>query len=283
MKNKIKLSLITTALLVGSLSFSTVSFADNQEPILIEIKDTDIGTEAFEQLISHGNGGHAAIGAILGSAQNMESNPGVGFSIGSGGNGDRPSIIIAVWTKQPFNSSTGLDTIKSHFNVPSNPVTTNGDCAIACDGTTQVQEVITTTVAPVITTTPTTTAPEVVVPTQTFESSQTTQPEPIKYQPQPTVSNTESYTIPTTTTTTVVETVNVSSAFVTSVFTEKLINVISNSETIKDKVIKSNEARKVYRAAKTKLALAKKLGNAKQIKLATINFNKAKRILNKIK
>ena len=131
MKNKIKLSLITTALLIGSLSFPAVSFADNQEPILIEIKDTDIGTEAFEQLISHGNGGHAAIGAILGNAQNMESNPGVGFSIGSGGNGYRPSIIIAVWTNQQFNASTGLDTIKSHFNVPINPVTTNGDFVFA--------------------------------------------------------------------------------------------------------------------------------------------------------
>lgn len=135
MKNKIKLSLITTALLVGSLSFPTVLFADNQEPILIEISDSDIGTEAFEQLISYGNGGHAAMGAILGNAQNMLSNPGIGFSIGSGGNGYRPTILIAVWTDQPFSVSSGLDTIKSHFNVPSSPLTTNGDCAIACDGT----------------------------------------------------------------------------------------------------------------------------------------------------
>ena len=135
MKTKIKLSLITTALLVGSLSFPTVLFADNQEPILIEISDSDIGTEAFEQLISYGNGGHAAMGAILGNAQNMLSNPGIGFSIGSGGNGYRPTILIAVWTDQPFSVSSGLDTIKSHFDVPSSPVTTNGDCAIACDGT----------------------------------------------------------------------------------------------------------------------------------------------------
>lgn len=140
MSKKIKLSLFATALLVGSLSFPAVSFADNQEPILIEIRDTDIGTAAFEQLIAHGDGGHAAIGAILGNAQNMESNPGIGFSIGSGGNGYRPSIIIAVWTDQPFSISTGLATIKSHFNVPVIPVTTNGDCAIACDGTIQPEE-----------------------------------------------------------------------------------------------------------------------------------------------
>jgi hypothetical protein len=257
MKNKIKLSLITTALLIGSLSFPAVSFADNQEPILIEISDTDIGTEAFEQLISHGNGGHAAIGAILGNAQSMSSNPGIGFSIGSGGNGYRPSIIIAVWTDQPFNVSTGLDTIKSHFNVPLNPVTTNGDCAIACDGTTQVEEVVTTTtiaptttiaVTPITTTTtvaPTTTLPEVVAPTQVSQSPQTTQPEPVQSQPQPIVHNTEPYTAPTTTTTTVVETVNVSSAFVAPVLTEKLISSISKPKVIKPKVIKSNKAKKV--------------------------------------
>jgi hypothetical protein len=242
MKNKIKLSLITTALLIGSLSFSAVALADNQEPILIEISDTDIGTEAFEQLISHGNGGHATIGAILGNAQSMVSNPGIGFSIGSGGNGYRPSIIIAVWTDQPFSVSTGLDTIKSHFNVPGTPVTTNGDCAIACDGTTQVEEVVTTTTTTVA---PTTTLPQVVTPTQVSQSPQTTQPEPVQSQPQPVVSNTEPYTNPTTTTTTLFESVNVASAFVTPVFTEKFISPISKTKVIKHKVIKSNKAKKV--------------------------------------
>ena len=228
MKNKIKLSLITTALLIGSLSFPAVSFADNQEPILIEIKDTDIGTAAYEQLISHGNGGHAAIGAILGNAQSMSSNPGIGFSIGSGGNGYRPSIIIAVWTDQSFSASTGLATIKSHFNVPVNPVTTNGDCAIACDGTTQIEEVTTTTIVA-----PTTTLPQVVAPAQVFQSPQTTQPEPVQPQPQPVVSNTESYTAPTTTTTTtLVETVNVSSAYASFFLTEKLITPISKPKII---------------------------------------------------
>jgi hypothetical protein len=140
MKNKIKLSLATSLLILGSLSFPSALFADTQEPILIQIYDTDIGTTAFEQLIAHGDGGHATIGAILGDAQNMSSNPGIGFSIGSGGNGYRPSIIIAVWTDQPFSVSTGLATIKSHFNVSSNPVTTNGDCAISCDGTVQPEE-----------------------------------------------------------------------------------------------------------------------------------------------
>ena len=239
MTKKFKLFLKTfvlASLFLACFYSAEKALADNQEPILIQISDTDIGTEAFEQLISHGNGGHAAIGAILGNAQSMLSNPGIGFSIGSGGNGDRPSIIIAVWTDQPFSVSAGLDTIKSHFNVPSNPVTTNGDCAIACDGTTQPEEVITTT---------TTTLPQVVAPVQVSESPQTTQPAPVQYQPQPVVNNTEPYTSPTTTTTTLVETVNVSSAFESPVLTEKLINSISKPKVIKPKVIKSNKAKKV--------------------------------------
>jgi len=134
--------LVLASLFLACFYSAEKALADNQEPILIEISDTDIGTEAFEQLISYGNGGHAAMGAILGNAQNMLSNPGIGFSIGSGGNGYRPSILIAVWTDQPFNISTGLDTIKTFFNVPSNPVTTNGDCAIACDGTYEEPAVI---------------------------------------------------------------------------------------------------------------------------------------------
>jgi hypothetical protein len=150
MKNKIKLSLVTSLLILGSLSFPTALLANNQEPILIQIYDTDIGTEAFEQLVNYGNGGHAALGAILGDAQNMQQNPGIGLGIGSGGLGYRPSVTIAVWTDAVFDKSLGLATIKSYFNVPSSPVTTNGDCAIACDGTVQqpepVQQIVETVV-----------------------------------------------------------------------------------------------------------------------------------------
>jgi len=228
MKNKIKLSLIAVSLLVGSLSFSSVSFADNQEPILIEISDTDIGTAAYEQLISYGNGGHAAVGAILGNAQNMESNPGVGFSIGSGGNGYRPSIIIAVWTNQQFSASTGLATIKSYFNVPINPVTTNGDCAIACDGTTQIEEVVATTTTAVTTTT----LPQVVEPTQVSQSPPTTQPPAPQPQEVLVVTNTQPYIAPTTTTTTLVENVNVASAYVPFALIEKIITPISKPKVV---------------------------------------------------
>jgi hypothetical protein len=138
-KSIIKKSIVLIVLFAGSFYFADKAFAQSEEPILIEISDTQIGTEAFEQLIQYGNGGHAAMGALLGEAQGMETNPGIGFSIGSGGNGYRPSILIAVWTDQPFDTAAALATIKAHLNVPTNPVTTNGDCAIACDGTYQEQ------------------------------------------------------------------------------------------------------------------------------------------------
>jgi len=127
-------------LFVATFYYADKALADNQEPILIQVYDTDIGTNAFEQLVTYGNGGHAALGAILGHAQNMQQDPGIGLGIGSGGLGYRPSVIIAVWTDAAFDKSVGLATIKSYFNVPSSPVTTNGDCAIACDGTVQQPE-----------------------------------------------------------------------------------------------------------------------------------------------
>ena len=202
-------SFILTATFTGSLYFSNKALAYNEQPILIEIKDTDIGTQAYEQLITYGNGGHQAIGDILGNAQNMETNPGIGFGIGSGGNGYRPSIIISVWTDQQFDSSIGLDTIKKYFNVSSNPITTNGDCAIACDGTTQIQEVTTTT------TTITTTLPEVIVPTQIAQS---------------TAINSE--ISPTTTTTTIIESINVTSAYAPSALIEKIFTPITKPKIV---------------------------------------------------
>jgi hypothetical protein len=136
-----------------------------------------------------------------------------------------------------------LATIKSHFNVPSNPVTTNGDCLVACDGTTQVGEIVVTTTTQVEEIVVTTTLPQVVAPVQMSESLQTAQPEPV-------VNNTEPYTSPITTTTTVVESVNVASAFVAPVLTQKFISPISKTKACKPKackpkVIKSNKGKKV--------------------------------------
>jgi len=237
MNKKIKLilkGLLFTFLFAGAFYSADRALADNQEPILIEIKDTDIGTEAFEQLISYGNGGHAAMGAILGNAQNMLSNPGIGFSIGSGGNGYRPSILIAVWTDQPFSVSTGLATIKTHFNVPSNPVTTNGDCAIACDGTyEQPQELVAVpqqATAPVVIEEPS------LAPTQT--------PQVQVPEPQILLDNTPQYTVPI-----IVDETNsafsVSLLAPTAIIAREIAQPIVNKSKIKPKIIKSKKIKRV--------------------------------------
>lgn len=245
MNKKIKLilkGLLFTFLFAGAFYSADRALADNQEPILIEIKDTDIGTEAFEQLISYGNGGHAAMGAILGNAQNMLSNPGIGFSIGSGGNGYRPSILIAVWTNQPFSVSAGLDTIKTHFNVPSNPVTTNGDCAIACDGTYQQPATIV--------------EQPVAIPQQTNENVPESQPSVLTPTPQVEVSapqilsdNTQQYTAPI-----VVDETN--AAFSVSLLTpaaiiaREIVEPIVKKTKVTPKIIKSKKVKKVLIKAK---------------------------------
>jgi hypothetical protein len=245
MNKKIKLilkGLLFTFLFAGAFYSADRALADNQEPIIIEISDSDIGTEAFEQLISYGNGGHAAMGAILGNAQNMLSNPGIGFSIGSGGNGYRPSILIAVWTDQPFSVSSGLDTIKTFFNVPSNPVTTNGDCAIACDGT--YEEPVAVVEQPVA------------IPQQTSASVpelQVSAPTPTPQAPVPTQQtssdNTQQYTAPI-----VVDETNV--AFSVSLLAPAAIIVREIAEPIvkktkvTPKIIKSKKVKKVLIKAK---------------------------------
>lgn len=250
MNNKIKFLfkvLLFTLLFAGAFYSADRALADNQEPILIEISDSDIGTEAFEQLISYGNGGHAAMGAILGSAQNMLSNPGIGFSIGSGGNGYRPTILIAVWTDQPFSVSSGLDTIKSHFNVPSNPITTNGDCAIACDGTHE---------EPVIVQQPAV-VPVQTSPTVAVEQPLAPMPTPQVQAPAPQVlsDNTQQYTNPTV----VVET---NSAFSLSSVAPYVIvadsaKSIVNKTKIAPKIKKTKIAPKIIKSKKIKLVLTK--------------------------
>jgi len=239
-------------LFLATFYYSDKALADNQEPILIQIYDTDIGTEAFEQLISYGNGGHAAMGAILGSAQSMLSNPGIGFSIGSGGSGYRPSILIAVWTDQPFSVSTGLATIKSHFNVPSNPVTTNGDCAIACDGTHEEPVAVQQPAAAAAAAVPEQTSPDVV---EDQPSAPMSTPQVEVSTPQVLSDNTQQYTNPTV----VVET---NSAFSLSSLAPYVIiadsaKPIVNKTKIAPKIKKTKIAPKIIKSKKIKLVLTK--------------------------
>jgi hypothetical protein len=249
MNNKIKFLfkvLLFTLLFAGAFYSADRALADNQEPILIEISDSDIGTEAFEQLISYGNGGHAAMGAILGNAQNMLSNPGIGFSIGSGGNGYRPTILIAVWTDQPFSVSSGLDTIKSHFNVPSNPVTTNGDCAIACDGTYEEPVVIQQPVSQPVAVQEPVAVPAQTSPTVAVEQPSAPMPAPQVQAPAPQVlsDNTQQYTSPT-----VIDETSVASSLSlvapATIIVPEIVKPIVNKTKNTHKIIKSKKIKRV--------------------------------------
>jgi hypothetical protein len=140
MKNKIKLSLVTSIVFISSLFAPAIVSAETNEPQTVYIYDTELGTESYESLIEYGNGKHALIGQMLKDTGVASTVPGIGFGIGSGGNGYRPNVMIVIWTDETIDLDSARAAIKSFVNVPSNPVTTNGDCAIACDGTTQSEE-----------------------------------------------------------------------------------------------------------------------------------------------
>ena len=176
----------------------------------------------------------------------MLSNPGIGFSIGSGGNGYRPTILIAVWTDQPFSVSSGLDTIKSHFNVPSNPVTTNGDCAIACDGTYEEPVVIQQPVSqPVVVQQP------VAIPAQTNPTVVIEQPSaqlPVLQVQEPTPQvlpdNTQQYTSPIVVDETIVAS-SLSLVTPAAIIIRENVKPIVNKAKVKPKIIKSKKIKKV--------------------------------------
>lgn len=246
-KNIIK-TFIVIIIFISVFQLANMAMAQADEPILIEVSDTQIGTEAFQKLIEYGNGGHAAMGTLLGEAQGMQTNPGIGFSIGSGGNGYRPSILIAVWTDQPFDAAAAIATIKSHLNVPTTPVTTNGDCAIACDGT--YQEAPVSTVQPTVVQAP---APEpqsapASEPTQVVAAPVSSTPEPQTQEapPAPQISqdNIPVYTAPTI----VVETNSAFSVpYVSPVEVDTVITSkpVVNKNKIISKNIKSKKSKKV--------------------------------------
>jgi hypothetical protein len=140
MRNKIKLSLVTSIVFISSLFFPVIVSAETNQPQTVYIYDTELGTESYEALIEYGNGKHALIGQMLKDTGVASTVPGIGFGIGSGGNGYRPNVMVVIWTDETIDLDSARAAIKSFVNVPSNPVTTNGDCAIACDGTTQPEE-----------------------------------------------------------------------------------------------------------------------------------------------
>ena len=137
MKKKSKLWLAIPALFIGSFYFTDKALAEDLQPQTVYMYDTELGTESYELLIQYSNGGHSTIGQLLKDSGVATTVPGIGFGVGSGGNGYRPNVMIVIWTSETINLEAAKAAIKSFVNVPANPTTTNGDCAVACDGTVQ--------------------------------------------------------------------------------------------------------------------------------------------------
>ena len=134
----------------------------SESPSFITILDTDIGTEAYLRLGAYSNGGHRALGLAVASKFNYFNNceyVGIGIGDGSGGNGYRPNFTLWMW-RNGIDVDIARAAIYELVGASANPVVTNGDCNISCDGTFGRQfdgTYVTTTTSPTTTTTTTTT------------------------------------------------------------------------------------------------------------------------------
>jgi len=123
----------------------------SQEPTLITILDTDVGTEAFERLVSYADGGHETLGRAIGQAHNWFGAceyVGVGIGYGSGGNGYRPNFTLALW-RTGIDETTTRNAVYQLIGASQNPTVTTNDCTTSCTTSTPVTpETTTSTTAP---------------------------------------------------------------------------------------------------------------------------------------
>ncbi len=149
----------------------------SESPSFITILDTDIGTEAYLRLGAYSNGGHRALGIAIASKFNYFNNceyVGIGIGDGSGGNGYRPNFTLWMW-RNGVDVDIARAAIYELVGASANPVVTNGDCNISCDGTFGRQfdgTYITTTTSSTTTTTTTTTT---TIPSSSDNNSQSSQ------------------------------------------------------------------------------------------------------------
>jgi len=259
---KRKIAILILAIMTAFIYVPKLVSADDKPPVLITIIDTMVGTDAFGRLVAYGQGGHSTIGAAIGSALSMSTNPGIGLGIGSGGNGYRPNVMIAIWTHETIDSSAALAAVKSLIGASSNPITTNGDCAIACDGTTQ-------TTVPETTTTTTTTVPETTTATTTTVVSETN-----------TIASetTTTTVVPETTTTTVVPETTITTVVPTTTTTTVAPVIVLSS----DIQYNTNTIKLFFSDAKSSSIVTKNFTKSKKTNKTTKNFTKSKKT-NKIK
>jgi hypothetical protein len=109
----------------------------SETPSSFTILDTDIGTEAYQRLLPYSSGGHRALGMAIAAKFNYFDNceyVGIGIGDGSGGNGYRPNYTIWMW-RDGVDATIARAAIYELVGASANPVVTNGDCNISCDGT----------------------------------------------------------------------------------------------------------------------------------------------------
>ena len=183
----------------------------SENATVVTVKDTEVGTEAFERLVEYANGGHRTLGLAIAEAHDwfgVCEYVGVGIGHGSGGNGFRPSVTLALW-RDGVNATLARSVVYDLIDASDNPVVTNGDCRISCDGTIDGELPTTTTTTTVAPTTTTTVAVEEV-------SAPVADSAPVS---EPTVSEPVAEEVPaptTTTTTTTVPVVESAGALVSS-------------------------------------------------------------------
>jgi hypothetical protein len=243
----------TTLAVVVALSLVTVGEAQASEcetptlapssetPTLVTIVDTEVGTPAFERLVEYASGGHRSLGIAIAQAHDwfgVCEYVGIGIGHGSGGNGFRPNFTLALW-REGVDISLVRSAVYALIDASDNPVVTNGDCAISCDGTIDGVLPTTTTEAPTTTTTE--------APAPVSESAPADEPAPVS---EPVVS--EPAPTPTTTTTTTVPAVesagvSVSSAPTIAVATKPVVTTkrtVTKKPTPKKPVVKKPTVKK---------------------------------------
>ena len=137
------LSVVTCSILTSQGPVHAISCGDytqspsSSNPSSITILDTDIGTEAYLRLIPYSSGGHRALGMAIAAKFNYFDNceyVGIGIGDGSGGNGYRPNYTLWMW-RDGVNVDIARAAIYELVGASADPVVTNGDCNISCDGT----------------------------------------------------------------------------------------------------------------------------------------------------
>ena len=141
-----KLLIAATVLSFGVISIPDVAHAEDCQsyseapsssaPVTFTILDTDVGTDAYQRLLTYGKGGHKALGMSIASSYDYFGKcqyVGIGVMDGSGGNGYRPNFTLAIWY-EGVDVSKARGVIYALIGAESNPTVTNGDCNISCDG-----------------------------------------------------------------------------------------------------------------------------------------------------